>query len=68
MGNTWTSEEIRIDGMTLRVEADAQGVTAGRTVDGVYASDLHLTADEAVQYANALNAGAAQCRAMRGDV
>lgn len=54
----WQSTPIKVDGMTVDVRADNHGVTQGRTVGGIYASDLLLTPDQARELACALIEGA----------
>jgi hypothetical protein len=63
----WYSQPIHIPvhEFLLDVRADAEAVDAGRTVNGIYASDLRLTPEQALAYAAALQEGAIQCRAMR---
>ena len=65
METSWQSAPIQIDGITVDVRADANGVELGKTVDGLYASDLHLTPEQARAIAGALTEGAARCLAAR---
>jgi hypothetical protein len=43
---TWQSNPIAVDGVEVQVQASVEGVTLGKSVDGVYASDLLLTAEQ----------------------
>ncbi|MGC1550809.1 MAG: hypothetical protein WA777_19985 [Rhodanobacter sp.] len=61
----WQSASIQIDGMTIDVRANRDGVTSGRMVNGVYASDLLMSPEQAIEYAEALTEGAAHCLAAR---
>lgn len=65
--NTWQSHPIHVDGMHIDVRADKSGVTCGKTVEGVYASDLLLSPEQALAYAAALQEAAIHCRAMRAN-
>jgi len=61
----WQSASVAVDGITIDIKADADGVELGKTVDGLYASDLHLTPEQARAIADALIEGAARCLAAR---
>lgn len=50
----WQSKPITIDGIEVQVHADEDGVTFGKIVDEVYASDLVLTTAQARQIGNDL--------------
>lgn len=63
--STWQSSPIPVDGIEVRVHADADGVTLGKLVDGIYASDLVLTPEQAMQIADALTEGATRCLTAR---
>lgn len=63
----WTSNPIAVNGIEVQVQASDDGVTVGKTVDGIYASDLLLTPEIAMQLADALTQGAAKCLAERGE-
>lgn len=65
--SAWTSTPIHIDGIDLQVSSSVDGVTVGRTIDGVYASDLLLTPEQAMEIAEALTEGAAKCLSDRGE-
>lgn len=65
MEHTWQSEHLQIDGMTVDVRASKEGVTSGRTVDGVYASDLLMTPEQADAFGTLLLKGATKCRQIR---
>lgn len=55
----WNAEPIRLAaGLDLHVSASAGVVTTGKTVDDVYASDLKLTPEETIEYAEALTVAA----------
>ena len=62
---SWQSAPIAIDGITIDIKADASGIDFGKTVDGVYASDLHLAPEDALAIADALQEAVIQCRSMR---
>lgn len=63
---TWTSAAIQISAdLAVDVEATAEGVMARKSVEGVYASEVLLTAEQAEQYGKALIEGAARSLAMR---
>jgi hypothetical protein len=62
---TWQSKPLQINGMTIDVRANRDGVTSGRTVDGIYASDLLMAPEQAIEYAKALTEGATRCLAAR---
>jgi hypothetical protein len=65
---TWTSEAIHIsDDLLIDVQATSEGVTCRKSVEGVYASDLLLTPEQAKQYGQALIEGSAHSRAMKGE-
>jgi hypothetical protein len=65
---TWTSAPIHVaDDLLIDVQASSEGVTCRKSVDGVYASDLLLTPDQAKQYGQALIEGSAHSRAMKGE-
>lgn len=55
---TWQSTPIAVDGIEVQIRSNESGVTFGKTVEGVYASDLLLTPDEARRLARALLEGA----------
>ncbi len=62
---TWTSKPIHIsEDLHIDVQANEEGVTCRKSVEGVYASDLLLTPEQAEQYGKALIEGAANSRAM----
>jgi hypothetical protein len=54
----WQSNTTLVDGIELQIHASDEGVTLGKLVDGVYASDLLLTPDQARALAVALIDGA----------
>lgn len=54
----WAAPPIEHDGLTLEVSATADFVDLGKTVNGVYASDVLLPADKARTYATAIWQGA----------
>lgn len=54
----WQSQPIHVNGIELLVHASDEGVTIGKTVDGVYSSDLLLTGDEAMALADAITEAA----------
>lgn len=63
---TWTSEVIHLSAdLAVDVQATEDGVTCRKSVEGVYASDVLLTAEQAEQYGKALIEGAAHSLAMR---
>lgn len=63
---TWTSNPIHIsDDLVIDVQATSEGVVIRKSVEGVYASDVLLTQEQAEQYGKALTEGAAHSRAMR---
>ena len=64
--NIWKSNPIDVDGIEVQVQASADGVTFGKTVEGVYASDLLLTPEQACNLAEALTQAAAKCLAAGG--
>lgn len=65
---TWTSKPIHIsDDLLIDVQASSEGVTCRKSVEGVYASDLLLTPEQATQYGQALTTGAAKSLAMKGE-
>lgn len=59
--NTWQSEPLHIDGVTVDVKASVEGVTLGQSVDGVYASDTLLEPEQAIAYGNALITAGEKC-------
>jgi hypothetical protein len=62
----WTSSQIQLsDGLVVEVRASAEGVTAGKQVDGVFASDTLYTPEQADQLGRYLIEGAARSLAMR---
>jgi hypothetical protein len=63
--NNWQSSTIEVNGFELRVDASANGVDLGKVSGGIYASDLLLTPEQAMELADALTQGAAQCLAAR---
>lgn len=63
----WQSTPVPVDGIEVQVHAARDGVTFGKLVDGVYASDLLLTPEQACDIAEALTTGAAKCLAARGE-
>lgn len=65
--STWQSNLIAVDGIEVRVHASVEGVTLGKLVDGIYASDLVLTPEQAMELADALTEGATACIAARGE-
>jgi hypothetical protein len=65
--STWQSSSIHIGDIEARVHASDEGVTLGKLVDGVYASDLQLTPEQACALADALTEGVARCLAARGE-
>lgn len=61
MQPTWTSNPIHlVEGLVIEVRASSDGVTIAKQVDGVYASDMLLTAAQASELADALRAAAAK--------
>lgn len=63
---TWTCPPINVsDDLLIDVQASADGVLIRKSVEGVYASDVLLTPEQAEQYGKALTEGAARSRAMR---
>lgn len=61
---TWTSEPIHVsDDLLIDVQATSEGVTCRKSVEGVYASDLLLTPNQAEQYGKALIEASAHSRA-----
>lgn len=63
--SNWQSTPIPVDGIEVQANAAQDGVTFGKLVDGVYASDLLLTPEQAMELADALTEGAAKCLAAR---
>lgn len=64
----WASSPIQIrDELQIDVKASAEAVTFGTYNDAVQASDLVLTAEQAMELADALTEGAAKCFAARGE-
>ena len=63
--STWQSETINVNGLDLQVQADAEGVNLGKTVDGIYASDLKLTDEQARELAYNLTIAARKHRAAK---
>jgi hypothetical protein len=62
---TWTSDPIHVsDDLQIDVQASPEGVTCRKSVEGVYASDLLLTPDQAEQYGKALIEASARSRGM----
>jgi hypothetical protein len=62
---TWTSEPIHLSAdLAVDVQATAEGVTCRKSVEGVYASDVLLTAEQAEQYGKALIEASAHVRAL----
>lgn len=64
--SAWQSNPIHVDGIDLQIHASADGVTFGKMVDGVYASDLLLTPEEAQELITALTIGLAECLEAQG--
>lgn len=62
----WQSNTIPVDGIEIQIHASDEGVTFGKLVDGVYASDLLLTPEQAMELADALTEAATACIAARG--
>ena len=62
----WHSNLIHIDGLDVQAHAGVEGVTFGKMVDGVYASDLLMTPDQAQQVIDGLTAAKAKCLEARG--
>ena len=61
--HTWTSAPLHLNPYTcVDVKADSKGVTLGQ-VDGVSLHNLHLTAEQTMELAEALTQGAAHCLA-----
>lgn len=56
--NAWQSNPIPVNGVQIQIQANKDGVTFGKSVDGTYASDLLLSPDEARSVAYALIEGA----------
>lgn len=65
--SNWQSNPIEVEGFEIRVDAGANGVDLGKVMSGVYASDLLLTPEQAIELAEALTTGAAKCFAARGE-
>lgn len=63
--SNWQSTPIPVDGIELQVHAAQDGVTFGKLVDGVYASDLLLTPEQAMELAEALTEAATAVIAAR---
>lgn len=63
MPNTIATIQVTAD-LQIRVQVVEQGVVLGKHVDGIYASDLLLTAEQAEQYGKALIEASAKCRGM----
>ena len=65
--SNWQSNPIEVEGFEIRVDAGANGVDLGKVMSGVYASDLLLTPEQAIELAEALTTGAAKCFAARSE-
>jgi hypothetical protein len=66
MSNPWNSESIQINADTcVDVSADENGVVLGQHGEA-WLEDLHMEPEHADDLADALNQGAAKCRAARG--
>jgi hypothetical protein len=63
--SNWQSSPIKVDGFELRVDSSNNGVDLGKVSGGIYASDLLLTPEQAMELADALTQGAAHCLAAR---
>lgn len=63
----YQSPTIQIDGIELDIRADVSGITLGRTVDDVYASDLFVESpDLAARLGSYLIEAAQRVRIARG--
>ena len=51
---TWKSNPIPVDGVQVQVHASDEGVVLGKSVQGIYASDLRCSPDQARSIAYAL--------------
>jgi hypothetical protein len=62
----WTSEPVEHEGVTITVSVTEDGfVDLGKTIEGVYASDLLMPATQSDQVGRYLIEGAARSLAMR---
>jgi hypothetical protein len=60
MTTLWTSAPLVLaDGLVVETRASLDGVTTGKQVDGVYASDTLMTPEQAMQHADDLTRAAA---------
>jgi hypothetical protein len=67
MNTIWVSAPIQIHAeLHADVKVTASTVTLGTYNDAVQASDLILTAEQAMELADALTEGAAKCLAAQG--
>ena len=66
MSNLWASSPIQIRGeLAIDVKACAEHVTFGMFMNAVFADEIVLTPEQAIQIAEALTEGATHCLAAR---
>lgn len=64
--STWQSSPIQVDGIELQIHASDAGVTFGKMIDGIYASDLLLDPSQTLQLIEALTLGVTECLKAQG--
>jgi hypothetical protein len=61
----WQSNPITVDGFEVIVHSSAKGITIGKTIDGIYSSDLLMEPEAGSELSEAVDAAVAYCLAAR---